>query len=373
MNNETIVVGIKNENIKHKVKLLKEIISASPSAKKIFSDELDIDNIINTSNKLELSPILSYNSDSIIQKVDNSSINNNMPINNENLNENENGNNVVTQPNIINKNNENNEIEPELNSEETEKVKSWLKENDKNNLLKSSFNNKEHNTYSKLSQIYNLKKKEVDVSYIKNKIQNKVLGTIEYSIFKDYIETLDSKSKSLLTKFMNNLSFRFKLNQEIKEMPLKSSNTKKTKKRNHNNDLTKKNINNNQSTNILLDIISKSPKIKKDIIVFKHIGRELGNSIIDEIKNKKGEDIIIEDKTVSVCHYNPLEELAEDTMIIKISVRKNTKCLVVCPENGFLYKDSEILLSPLSKIKILRTRNIEIPQFKTVILEAELI
>ena len=385
MNNETILVGIKNENFKEKVKLLKEIISASPSAKKIFSDELDIDNIVNTPNKLELRPILSYNSNVESQEInvnnENNIVNNsnsNININNtNNENNNYNDNNVVTKPNTINKininndNDNNNIIENELNDEDTEKVKSWLKDSNKNNLLKTSFNDKEHNTYSKLSHIYNLRKKDIDIKYIKKKIQEKVIGTLEYTVFKDYIQTLDSKSKLLLTKFMNNLSFRFKLNQEIKEM--KYNSLKKTKKRNINNNLSKKNNINSPSANIIIDIVSKAPKINKDIIIFKHISIDLGESIIKEINNKKKEDIFIQDKTISVCHYNPLEELSDDTMILKILVKKNSKCLIVCPENGFLYKDSEILINPFAKLKILRKRNISISGLNKVILEAELI
>jgi hypothetical protein len=433
--NNNVVVGIQH-NTEKKIKLLKDIINASVVAKKIFPDDLSIRSIIKSPKNTELSPIIHYDPTKNVNQEKNNQINSHTTeINNEksnNIDETSHSEESIhssesshseesihssesshyeesihssessqseksthsSEPSLSEESihsSESSQSEESIHSsessqseesthssepsqsEESKKIEKYnsnknsiekfpnieIPNNIKhNNLLKPVYNN-ELSTYNKLSLIYGLRKTNKEnqekINSIKTRIQSKVVGTVDSTNYKNYIKNLDNKYRRLLNKFLMDLRFRFKINNEFKLL--------QTKKKGNNSNLSKKK---DMETDIqsLTNIISKTPKLSHDIVVFKHLSLDVGSKL------EKGSTLT--DKTISVCHYNPLEDFSENTVIMKITIKKNKRCLIVCPDNGYLYKDSEILIKPLSKLNIKGKREIKYNNFKTTVIDAEL-
>ena len=368
MNPNTNNINLVENDTDKKIKLLKEIIKSSPSASKIFPDDLSIESIINPQNNVtELPAIINHDNSNYKPKVLESSVPNTSKSSNplssiseeikNNLEETTNSYNTQFQeiPLPIT-------VESIKPSEKSVKLHADVYDITNNININKSIYNKDFDLYKKLSNIYNFKDKrdvspDIFIKQVKKKIQTKVISNNESDVYKKYISTLNINDRRLLNRFLNNLEFRFQLNNEIK-------NEKKTKKKTSHYKLSKKKDTTTKISTIK-DIISQAPTTPTEIVVFKHIDIYIAEKL------KKGD--IITDKTISVCHYNPLEEYLSTTLILKINIPKRSKCLVTCPDYGFLYKDSEILLNSDSRVKIQKRRRIEVKNFKTEILEGILL
>ena len=273
-----------------------------------------------------------------------------------------------------------------------------------NQLLNNSFN-KDYELYRKIGLFYGIKNtnnsnKKSFITNIKKKIEGTVLGSKDNTVYQHYIDKkLPLTNRRLLNHFLNNITFRNKINTSLKEIysletvksSLKPKKTKKNKFKskdkicckssgmktklahqcNGNNiqvDMQKchPDKSSNSESIRMTKIISNSPILpQKNITVFKSISKEIGLKLWDE-KNNEGLTLI--DKTISICHYKPLENFDNNSITLRILITNKNKCLIVCPKNGKIYKDCEILIPPNKSIIIKKKTKINYENIKNHII-----